>query len=236
MTSFISIEREYSAKLIERDIAEELETDFLVTSMFFAQLAYYSASYIQNRLIKLGAESIAIYSRNGVQAMVAEFDTVAIVAFKGSEATRTQDIKTDFKFWTSVFKGHKVHSGFLESYKQVSKHIMIDVGEIGHDKRVVFVGHSLGGALSYLLSLEFRPDDVVTFGAPRVFKSHKIDQYFTAINHVRVISDNDFVPTLPPTSIGYRHIGDPLIVPGRNGKWNSHKLKTYMRGILQLDK
>ena len=94
------------------------------------------------------------------------------------------------------------------------------------DYKLVLVGHSLGGAVAALASLEFQArgwnPQVTTFGEPRVGNlalSHFIDKRFNLntmssedLKYRRVTHVDDPVPLLPLEEWGYRmHAGEIFI-------------------------
>ena len=229
--SFFSFDAKFNKDLANRNIDEELVSDFLVTSLYFSQLSYFPVKYIQKKLMALGPLHTTVYSIRGVQVVFAEFDTFIIVGFRGSEHTRWQELKTDMQFWKTEFNCYRVHSGFLELLNVVKDHILVDISESEPNKRLIYTGHSLGGALAYLLALEHKPTDICVFGSPRV-GGEELQEYFKDINVMRIMAENDFVINLPPKFMGYTDIGNRISCPGKKGKWESHKLKTYLEAIL----
>ncbi|KAI9781983.1 MAG: hypothetical protein M1839_005576 [Geoglossum umbratile] len=122
----------------------------------------------------------------------------------------------------------RVHAGFLASWKNTRPHIepvvQLLVERFPH-YRLTLVGHSLGGAVASLASLDFYRrgwnPEVTTFGEPRVGNQALMD-YFDArfYNHMhggesnyrRITHVNDPVPLLPLKEWGYRmHAGEIYI-------------------------
>lgn len=238
MTSFLTIENTIHKDLQTRDMLEELNDNFLLTCLYFSQLAYFSQEHISKKLRETGANQVSIYTKDGTQAFIAEYDDVIFVSFKGREADRWQEVKTDLHFWESQFHDCPVHTGFMNSLEHVKRHLMIDLEYFMPEKRIVYTGHSLGGALALLLALEKEPTDICTFGNPRVFKTKDLG-LAEQVNIVRVRTENDFVPSLPPSWLGYTHVGQEVVLEGRGKSWNSHRIRSYLRGVLEdkiLDK
>lgn len=235
MTCFMQIQREFISRSQSRDIDQEFDTNFLVTSLYFAQLAYFHPSYVYKRLEQLGAKTSSIYNKNQVQAVFAEFDNTVVIAFKGRERHTWQEISIDLKFWKRKHSGHHVHTGFSGSLENVSRRLLLDLKDVIGNKRVIYTGHSLGGALATLMALEHKPTDVCTFGSPRVINSKFDEDYFADVNITRVCTDRDFVTHLPPSFTGYKHVGTQYEIPGVEGRWESHKLRTYISSVLHDD-
>lgn len=122
-----------------------------------------------------------------------------------------------------------VHLGFLTSWKNTRCIIIphIDKARAAYpDYQLTLVGHSLGGAVAALASLEFQSRGweprVTTFGEPRIgnraFNSY-IDERFNLTNrdsskhsYRRVTHVSDPVPLLPLEEWGYHaHAGEIFI-------------------------
>ncbi|KAI3613087.1 putative triacylglycerol lipase [Moniliophthora roreri] len=153
-------------------------------------------------------------------------------------------IQSLYDVWTSKHvhpsrKG-RVHAGFWALYKGIRPFLLDSIRE-GLDKHeevneLVVTGHSMGGAMSYLLMFELlQPNDIVSsemslklvvFGAPRVGDT-RLAQHWSQLVQSRkqrgsfheysVKAYNDGVPSLPPLALGYRHFThEPLyFVHGR---------------------
>lgn len=151
------------------------------------------------------------------QVMVAECDVddQLIIAFRGTESK--EDILTDLKitqvtlplFDIADFLCPYVHSGFSEQFFSVNTHLENHIEE---KNKIVFTGHSLGGALATIGSLYYsvmypeKDISCVTFGSPRV-GDELFANYFD--KHVktsyRYVNDNDPVPCLP-TRWRFKHV------------------------------
>ncbi|KAK7462749.1 hypothetical protein VKT23_007334 [Stygiomarasmius scandens] len=128
-------------------------------------------------------------------------------------------------------KRGSVHHGFWKLYKGVRPFILegLRKGFLEHEdvSELVVTGHSMGGAVSYLLCLDLlsKPDVIpnipiklVVFGAPRP-GDQKLVKYWQELLHdfrkrhnnessfqeYSVKAYNDGVPALPPLTLGFRH-------------------------------
>lgn len=86
------------------------------------------------------------------------------------------------------------HGGFLGSAKRIHENIRPSL-ERNPDKKVVIIGHSLGGAVAKLLSLIIkRRGTVHTFGEPNTCRTkHGAEN----MKYVRIMNDTDFVARVP---------------------------------------
>jgi hypothetical protein len=128
-----------------------------------------------------------------------------------------EDIKDDFKF-CQVIDEHlldhriRIHEGFFNQAK-VIYYALIPRLTVLKDfgiRRVVFCGHSLGGAIAQILGLFFQSTEydvkVFTAGSPRVFNSYGVKYYNKIVeNSYRVVNGNDLVTILPFRWFGYKH-------------------------------
>ena len=122
-----------------------------------------------------------------------------------------------------------VHAGFMTSWRHTRPHILPHLEEFVQqypDYQVTLVGHSLGGAVAALASLDFESrgwnPQVTTFGEPRIGNqalTQYIDNSFSDVGRIditgryrRVTHIDDPVPLLPLTEWGYRtHAGEVYI-------------------------
>ena len=123
-----------------------------------------------------------------------------------------------------------VHAGFMKAWRETRPYVLPHIKELVQkypDYRVTLVGHSLGGAIAALASMDFQSrgwnPQVTTFGEPRIGNAglsqyldaafakqgsnNDITESFRRVTHVR-----DPVPLLPLTEWGYRmHAGELYI-------------------------
>ncbi|KAL9021382.1 MAG: hypothetical protein Q9185_001390 [Variospora sp. 1 TL-2023] len=132
-----------------------------------------------------------------------------------------------------------VHAGFMTSWRVIRTQML---GTLEHlikqhpDYRLILVGHSLGGAVAALASLEFHAKgwgpQITTFGEPRVGNqalAEYIDEVFydqtrgnASDSYRRVTHVDDLVPLLPLTQRlirflakdGRVYYGDAILTPG----------------------
>lgn len=110
-----------------------------------------------------------------------------------------------------------VHSGFLNAWNKVSEKTKLSIAlaeSICKEcQRVLFLGHSLGAAITTLASLDVAfshttslPLQSITLGSPRV-GNKKFSEYISLKipNVIRWTHAADMIPHLPPMIIGYRH-------------------------------
>lgn len=152
---------------------------------------------------------------------VADGDTF-VIAFRGSEETGIADWITDLKFVKQVFpyggtnKKVKVHFGFIQAYKSV-RDAVLQAAKDTPQKNIACAGHSLGGALATLASLDIQynlPDKNVTcytYGSPKVGNKDFSASYNKRVKQAfRFVNQDDVIPDLPPG--GFEHVGKAFAV------------------------
>lgn len=144
-----------------------------------------------------------------------EYDNNLVVCFRGTESM--EDVLTDLKIYKKKFpllslnecEWPEVHAGFFEQFFSVC----YKLEEVcNNSKKLIFCGHSLGGALATLAAAYFGYKHVrkecscITFGSPRVGDTLFAQYFDERVNvSLRYVNDNDPVPCLP-TSWRYKHV------------------------------
>lgn len=102
--------------------------------------------------------------------------------------------------------------------------------------QVYVTGHSLGGALSQLFSLDLavsgpRPGCNINFCSPMVGDAswqQAYARYIADADSTRCYNYWDYVPTLPPSELGYRPVGQGFRTAFRvRGEWFPHLLSRH---------
>jgi hypothetical protein len=158
-------------------------------------------------------------------------DTDAIVvAFRGTSPLSILDWVTDLNFFQvgAVCPGCEIHEGFLGAYLSVRDETVALVKEIVTqypESQVVITGHSLGGALTHLASVDLATNEGITadtiysFGAPRVGNKVFVDtaeRLFHNSTTYRVTHGLDPVPHVPPRLWDFYHPPTEVYYDGLN--------------------
>jgi len=167
-------------------------------------------------------------SKEGAHGYVGyDLDTNSIiVTFRGT--TTAKDYIYDFNFFHENFKqcqDCKIHRGFWTLWLSIKDRI-IPLCKALIEKypkaKLHLTGHSLGGSLVTLLSLELRNlakiDSIYTFGMPRLGNKNLADwiKKTSSPKIFRVTHDRDPVPHLPPQLFGFHHYPYEIFY---NKKW-----------------
>ncbi|KAJ1956425.1 hypothetical protein GGI12_005311 [Dipsacomyces acuminosporus] len=215
---------------ISRHAEEKLMNDFIRYAQY-SRAAYFSSSNkwdcpkCTDRNSPIHNADIHKFFSRGSHGYVG-YDREAreiIVAFRGTSSPEDlrNDLKIEWMDWKAAGKGAKVHTGFYSYYKGAASAVHSAINDILKSAkavdRIVFTGHSLGGATSSLMAADFVSKNnkllgkvmLVTFGQPRTgnraFASWMDKQPFAKY---RITYKNDIIPRIPLESEdGYYHHG-----------------------------
>jgi hypothetical protein len=152
-----------------------------------------------------------------------------VVTFRGTD--NFSNIISDLKFLTDDLTsldgcdGCKVHSGFLESFNGNQQAIDLELKNLKDlypNSKLIITGHSYGGAVATIEAsyLQKQGIDVslITFGSPRVGNKEYAEFLNTTIKgqNIRVTYLEDPVISIPPTGLGYQHVGSEIQFYSKN--------------------
>jgi Lipase (class 3) len=121
----------------------------------------------------------------------------------------------------NILKKAKIHSGFAIAYRSVAKELVETVSALlSSTRRPIYIsGHSLGGALATLCSLDLalcvgveRNQMLVsTFGSPKV-GNESFRQLYNKVVPInwRIVAGGDMISRLPKA--GYSHVGKKVLL------------------------
>ena len=160
------------------------------------------------------------------------------IPYPGDDEDETSDVRykdqhpsarRPAKLETSRCDNCTVHAGFMTSWKHTRPHVTPQLEKLVKQYpgyQLTLVGHSLGGAVAALASLDYKSrgwnPQVTTFGEPRIGNlalMHYMDRAFVSEDaqdfksmYRRVTHVDDPVPLLPLKEWGYRmHAGEIFI-------------------------
>ena len=193
--------------------------DRLQASLLFAQISrisYLQPHAVNHYIPRLGLQLEHFADRDGAQAYIFGNDTDLIVACRGTEPDDWNDVKADVNALTVLAETvGRVHRGFKQEVDDLWPALE---AEIASETRTLwFTGHSLGGAMAtisagrcFLAHIPATPKGVYTYGAPRVGTKRYINN--VDVDLTRWVNNNDIVPRVPPTWMGYRHTGRRMYI------------------------
>ena len=186
-----------------------------------SRLAYAKEEVVKEALPRIGfalkgwlggerlKERFAAWGADGFVA--AGVDGRIVVAFRGTESNKPEDLVVDLRTRTIAWTGGgKVHEGFADALSKVRKQLGTVLSSAGSGPLLI-TGHSLGAGLATLVAatLRDRQPKLITFGSPRVGDAafaRLIDPKSVA----RFVNCCDLVTRVPPEEFDARHIG-PLL-------------------------
>ena len=188
-----------------------------------------------------------------------EKDKTLVVSYRGTDVNSVVDWGNNFdmKMKPAYFNGKyvgKVHSGFYKHYMKDRKEINKLINQYqkeGKVSKIVFTGHSKGGALSELAATDYKLNhknnaakiELITFGNPRVGdKEHAQIVNKNIKDFVRVVNmvdkngngqaQKDIVAQMPPQELGFAHAGNEVQIECEQGGYAScHGLDNYMKNL-----
>lgn len=152
---------------------------------------------------KNSTNKLNIFTINGVSFAVLDEQERTYLVFQGTNSKK--DMLTDASIGHSEFKNNpsfKVHHGFYTTSLLIQEKITIYLSK---DKKIITIGHSLGGAISLmlgaLLSQEGYDISVYSFGAPPIGNKAFIESINT-LEHFRYLHKLDIIPKLNQNNVG----------------------------------
>jgi len=207
----------------ERDNAN---VDLLCAEM--SRLAYADCPTVGESLKRPGFASVdfiggdgpwARLRYRGTQGFVARnAEGVTILAFRGTESHRFEDVLADLRLRLKPWPGSaaRVHAGFRSCYLAVRRRVRALLAATspehgGERPRTLFItGHSLGGALAVLSAADLKASGVeiagvVTFGSPLVGDAGLAD-LVAGVPVRRYVDCCDLITRVPPERLDRDHV------------------------------
>ena len=164
----------------------------------------------------VSAASDGLLPAASTRALVARRHDVAWLAFQGTDPLVAANWITDLDARRGA---DGVARGFRQALDVAWPEIAAILGRAAIAGRPLFVsGHSLGGSLAVLAALRLatepaaggRPAAVFTFGMPRTGDAGfaaRYDACGLTGRTLRLVYGRDVVPAVPPSELGFRHVG-----------------------------
>jgi len=141
------------------------------------------------------------------QAFITHNDELVLISVRGTSELLADALRDADAFQTPFGKEGlgKVHRGFYDAALKVYELSINYLDKFHTGQKLIICGHSLGGAISLLLSemlrrqKEYEVDIVLyTYGAPRAADSTFVKSAADLV-HYRMVNHNDPVPSVPAT-------------------------------------
>ena len=162
---------------------------------------------------------------SSVRGIGARCPAATVVAVAGTDPLVLGDLMTDLAIRLSP---DGIHTGFRAAAELLLPAV-VDVVRAAATP-VLIAGHSLGGAIAAVVAQRLAeagraPVAVYTYGMPRPGGAAFMGAYGDALGMrtFRLVHGDDSVASLPPSEIGYRHVGRLLRAPS-GGRFDSARL------------
>jgi len=172
---------------------------------WLSEISYYKPSLIDLNL--MDTTGPIHFSNKGTDGFVSPSPFGGtIVTFRGTQVTANwswEDIFTNFRMRMGQWHGGgRAHGGYMRALDNVWHDIIPILNS--SPRPFIYTGHSLGGALATLAStLPPYPDEVYTFGSPRVGDRECVEGVSRPF--YRIVNGVDLAPRFPTWMRGYRH-------------------------------
>lgn len=167
--------------------------------------------------VKKVLEDVQEFKVEHTEFQIGKYKDYIIVAFQGSHGYADWFDNLNFKK-LHLNNGIKIHEGFFDQYITILSTLYVELQKFDL-KKIIFTGHSLGGALATLASIFYKNDFYyerlevfcVTFGSPRV-GNRKFAKNFNDYVDVslRYVNGEDSVTKVPMTwrtpLFGFKHV------------------------------
>lgn len=154
--------------------------------------------------------TLPLSSTHGVLATMKD---AMIIAFAGTDPLNLLN-------WISDFYLGRLDADIHQGFEDAADAVWMDVGaaieRCMNDGRALFiVGHSLGAAIALVIAdragheKRLQHGEVYIFGSPRVGRDDFVSRYNARFGPTtyRFVHGRDIVPTVPPSELGFHHVG-----------------------------
>jgi hypothetical protein len=165
------------------------------------------------------------------QGFAAEGQGAFFLVFRGTDPLLLADWLTDFDFLPNA---SAIHQGFDAALDVLWPDILSVLAERPASAELIITGHSLGAALAIVCAkravqeLSLKADGVYTYGSPRVGLVAFAKEYDDLLGErtYRFVYGHDIVATVPPSALGFRHVGR-FLSGKRGGKFDPQNIGSY---------
>ncbi|MCB2387170.1 lipase family protein [Thalassolituus alkanivorans] len=173
-----------------------------------------------------------------VSYFLSQGNGVQTIAIRGTANLANVMVDLDIEFQPDERLGITLHNGFRSAAEAVFNDVR---PRLVAGMPVQITGHSLGGAIAVVLAMYLKHDtamqitQVITFGQPKATNVTGADLY-ASIPLIRVVTQKDLVPLVPPLSPlqikdldVYWHMGEEIILLGGQQYSQTRGLKSMLR-------
>jgi triacylglycerol lipase len=197
-------------------------------AMWLAQLSYEDQPAKQDDILALwGLRRLVSYDRPfpsilpmpSTGGYIARNHDTTFIVFQGTDPLLLPNWLSDLNLLPNALG---IHQGFHEALDVVWDDITDALKQSETSPHLLLTGHSLGAALAALCASRLADqegivaDALYAFGMPRAGTPDFAVQYNGRLGDrtYRLVHGDDIVPTVPPTGLGFRHVGRSVICRG----------------------
>lgn len=185
----------------------------------------------------------------GAEVHILKTNKHLFVAFRGTKGWKDMVVDASMSKVEAAFGSFNIHSGFAGQGMALRDFVKKAVTDGLGDRKLWFIGHSLGGALAELLAYDVQVNlkvpvaGVVTCGAPKVGGDPWKNSYDGALKNKtrRWINQHDPVPHLPKGD-GWSQVGHKNVIRKKGvhfdagdtpdaGDPGDHRVPEYLHGL-----
>ena len=250
MCSCVSSSNGAEEDLLSFEWPPEASSSSEVKAACAATLSYCGESEIRKHLSK--AENTCIHSVENAFAVSWIQDKVWTVAVRGTELEDWRDLFDDADlrpthiYWADSACGH---TGFVRHFHKLQSSLLSSMLKLPLDtiERVVFTGHSLGGATAFLAAFFFldilramgyaEVVEVRTFGAPKIGdEGFRLwcAQRFEAVNVVSYVNSGDAVPRIP-LEMAENWSARTVTFKSEDSVLEAHRMSRYLHDVILIE-
>jgi len=189
-----------------------LSVQTLISDAQLAAIVYDSDEKIRAFSAQNGYENLAIgmFEKFKVKYFTAHVNDVRYIVIRGT--SNFTNVKSDILALPIYDSLSQIwlHKGFRDAALGVLKNIENAFPRIEPEKKVIIVGHSLGGAIANILGIylylkNYNLDRIVTFGQPKITNQKGLDNY-SDLPLFRVVGAGDIITGVPPKTSAFKFI------------------------------
>jgi len=233
MMSFFCCQRIVVASVHSISYSVSYDQDNALIALYYAYGAYCNETELRAWNCKwceevsnfeIANNGAGVVNGNELQAFIGydpDYERI-VLSFRGTDNIQDWIDDLDVLLVDYEYATGTIHDGFYSSWKELlSDGLEAQIQSMfeaypGSDMLVT--GHSLGSALAYIASLDFKANTaawgsyskgaihLITFGSPR-WCDQDLASYFDGVidSNYRIVNEDDIVPTVPYESFGFYH-------------------------------
>lgn len=212
-------------------------------------LCYKKPAVHNKKILNIYNNSIYINDSNNTNCIIFYNNTSIDICFKGT--TSIINIYSNMQIFLKNYDNIQIHNGFLNQYLLIKNQLFYYIDNIiknNNIKEISFSGHSSGGAIANIASIDYCKKysnikiNCVTFGSPKVGNKNFVNEYNKYVkNSYRIVNKYDIIEQLPLPII-YKHAHEPIYLENniKTKKClniyqffkNQHHIITYIKNLI----